>query len=152
MAILERIKRHQINFIGHETEQLIWPVNRSQALELLNYFCTYCLPLFGRFQDAMTHQGDSRWSLYHARISFALNSKILSPMEVVEAALSEFYKPETNEAQQISRGLSVRLLAGGNMFVVCIGSICPTTNPLTNCKRSCPCPTIFGLVIPRWPV
>ena len=114
--ILERIKRHQINFIGRETEQLIWPVNRSQALELLNYFCMYCLPLFGRFQDAMTRQGDSRWSLYHARISFALNSKILSPMEVIEAALSEFYKPETTVGTADIEGF-IRQIIGWREYV-----------------------------------
>jgi deoxyribodipyrimidine photolyase-related protein len=115
-AILERIKRHQINCIGHETEQLIWPINRSQALELLNYFCTYCLPLFGRFQDAMTRQGDSHWSLYHARISFALNSKLLSPMEVVETALSEFYKPETTVGTADIEGF-IRQIIGWREYV-----------------------------------
>ena len=39
----------------------------------------------------MTHQGKQRWSLYHARISFALNSKILHPSEVVQAALDRYY-------------------------------------------------------------
>jgi deoxyribodipyrimidine photolyase-related protein len=88
--ILQRIKFHQIATIGTSTESLLWPVNRQQSLELLQFFCDYCLPNFGRFQDAMTAQTDKRWSLYHSRISFALNSKILQPMEVVEAALKRF--------------------------------------------------------------
>ena len=70
--ILQRLKRHNIKTIGNISSQLIWPVTRQQALELLDYFCTHCLPLFGRFQDAMTHQGEKRWSLYHARISLCL--------------------------------------------------------------------------------
>ena len=90
--ILQRLKRHNIETTGNISSQLIWPVTRQQALELLDYFCTHCLPLFGRFQDAMTHQGEKRWSLYHARISFALNSKILHPSEVVQAALDRYYK------------------------------------------------------------
>lgn len=89
---LARIERHNINSIGTPKTTLIWPVNRQQALALLAYFCNHCLPLFGRFQDAMTRKSEHRWSLYHARISFALNSKMLHPMEVVEAALSQFEK------------------------------------------------------------
>ena len=90
-SILQRLKRHNIETIGNISSHLIWPVSRQQALELLDFFYTHCLPLFGRFQDAMTHQGKQRWSLYHARISFALNSKILHPSEVVQAALDRSY-------------------------------------------------------------
>ena len=90
-SILDRLKRHNIETIGNISTHLIWPVSRQQALELLDFFCTHCLPLFGRFQDAMTQQGKQRWSLYHARISFTLNSKILHPSEVVQAALDRFY-------------------------------------------------------------
>ena len=88
--ILQRIKAHNIATIGTATESLLWPVNRQQSLGLLQFFCDYCLPNFGRFQDAMTAQTDKRWSLYHSRISFALNSKMLHPMQVVEAALKRF--------------------------------------------------------------
>ena len=88
--ILQRIEAHNIDTLGTATESLLWPVNRQQSLELLDFFCQYCLPNFGRFQDAMTAQTDKRWSLYHSRISFAMNSKMLHPMEVVEAALKRF--------------------------------------------------------------
>ena len=88
--ILQRIKAHNIATIGTATESLLWPVNRQQSLQLVQFFCDYCLPNFGRFQDAMTAQTDKRWSLYHSRISFALNSKMLHPMQVVEAALKRF--------------------------------------------------------------
>jgi deoxyribodipyrimidine photolyase-related protein len=100
-AILERLKRHNIETIGTISTHLIWPVSRDQSLELLDFFCTHCLPLFGRFQDAMTHQGKQRWSLYHARISFALNSKILHPSEVVQAALDRYYS--ANESIEIAQ-------------------------------------------------
>ena len=93
---LQRIRKHHIKTIGRPAETLIWPINRSQALELLTYFCSHCLPLFGRFQDAMTTHGSNRWSLYHARISFALNSKLLHPLEVVEAALRKFEQPNSS--------------------------------------------------------
>ena len=88
--ILQRIEDHKIDTIGTTSESLLWPVNRQQSLQLVQFFCDYCLPNFGRFQDAMTAQTDKRWSLYHSRISFALNSKMLHPMQVVEAALKRF--------------------------------------------------------------
>lgn len=114
--LLDRIKRHNIKTIGNISSHLIWPVNRQQALELLDFFCTHCLPLFGRFQDAMTHQGKQRWSLYHARISFALNSKILHPSEVVQAALDRFYSADSSiELAQIEG--FVRQIIGWREYV-----------------------------------
>jgi len=62
----------------------IWPINRKQALQILNEFLDKRLPHFGTYQDAMTTES---WSLFHARISFALNTKMLGPMEVIEASL-----------------------------------------------------------------
>ena len=74
-------------FGGMAGNILRWPVSRSQALELMDYFIRHCLPWFGTFQDAMTvHSG----SLFHSRLSFALNSKMLSPLEVINAALSQW--------------------------------------------------------------
>ncbi|MAW23664.1 MAG: cryptochrome/photolyase family protein [Cellvibrionales bacterium TMED47] len=114
--LLDRIKRHNIKTIGNISSHLIWPVNRQQALELLDFFCTHCLPLFGRFQDAMTHQGKQRWSLYHARISFTLNSKILHPSEVVQAALDRFYSADSSiELAQIEG--FVRQIIGWREYV-----------------------------------
>ncbi|WP_418114011.1 cryptochrome/photolyase family protein [Vibrio scophthalmi] len=88
--VLQRLKRHNINTIGSIGDQLIWPINRSQSLSLLAYFCQICLPLFGRFQDAMTQEHNAKWSLYHSRLSFSLNSKLLSPAEVIDAALEAY--------------------------------------------------------------
>ncbi|MCC5487720.1 cryptochrome/photolyase family protein [Vibrio lentus] len=88
--ILKRIEHHQVQTIGEVGEQLLWPVNRAQSLSLLAHFCQVCLPLFGQFQDAMTTEHDSKWSLYHSRLSFSLNSKLLSPQEVIDAALSAY--------------------------------------------------------------
>ena len=98
---LERIERHNISSIGTSTSELLWPINHQQATELLHFFCQSCLPNFGRFQDAMTQHGDNRCSLYHSRISFALNSKILHPMEVIETALRYFDDNEQIDLAQI---------------------------------------------------
>lgn len=53
-------------------------------MQLMDYFMEYCLPLFGTFQDAMTPVS---WSVYHSRLSFALNAKLISPKEVINAAI-----------------------------------------------------------------
>ena len=93
--ILARLERHQIKTMGRAATSLLWPVNRQQAKELLDYFCRYGLPRFGQFQDAMTCQlnqleGDNQWSLYHSRLSFALNSKIISPKLVVDKVIAHY--------------------------------------------------------------
>lgn len=60
-----------------------WPVTRDQALQSLRRFIAQRLPLFGRYEDAMW-PGEP-W-LYHSHLSAALNLKLLSAREVVEAA------------------------------------------------------------------
>ncbi len=88
--VLKRLKRHNVETFGQADEYLRWPVTSQQAIELLDYFCEQGLPRFGQFQDAMTNQSEYAWSLYHSRVSFALNAKLLSPKEVIETALQAY--------------------------------------------------------------
>ena len=67
-----------------QAHQLIWPINRDQALVLLDHFVTRNLPAFGTYQDALL---STNWHLFHARLSFALNSKLIHPLEVIQAAV-----------------------------------------------------------------
>ena len=60
-----------------------WPVNRAQALAVLQDFIAHRLPLFGMYQDAMW-EGEV-W-LYHSHLASAMNLKLLGAREVVEAA------------------------------------------------------------------
>ena len=92
--ILRRIEKHKIKSLGLASESLLWPINQDQAMQLLHFFCQNCLPNFGRFQDAMTQHGESRWSLYHSRLSFALNSKLLHPIQVIETAIEYFQRSD----------------------------------------------------------
>ncbi|WP_299732943.1 cryptochrome/photolyase family protein [uncultured Endozoicomonas sp.] len=92
MAILKRLKRHKVRTIGSIGRELIWPVNRQESLKLLNHFCKHCLPYFGKFQDAMTDSSEHQWSLYHSRLSFSLNTKMLHPKQVIDKAIATWQK------------------------------------------------------------
>lgn len=80
--ILDQIKSAGITTIGSiDGEHFGWPISRSEALDTLDYFMEYLLPQFGKYQDAMTTRD---WSLFHSRLSFSLNLKVLSPKQVVD--------------------------------------------------------------------
>lgn len=98
--IVAEICKTDIKTIGTiDAENYVWPVNRKQSLELLDFFVTDCLSLFGSYQDAMT---PNEWSLYHSRISFSMNIKMISPKEVIEKAIAEWEKrPDEIEYNQL---------------------------------------------------
>jgi deoxyribodipyrimidine photolyase-related protein len=86
--IVSEIQKIDIKSIGNiDAENFVWPINRKQSLELLDFFATECLALFGSYQDAMT---PNEWSLYHARLSFSMNVKLISPLEVIQRAILEW--------------------------------------------------------------
>jgi deoxyribodipyrimidine photolyase-related protein len=88
--LVEVLKDLKIETIGKvDPENFIWPVSREESLDLLNFFIDKCLDNFGDYQDAMA-QGE--WSVYHSRLSFAMNSKMLSPLEVVQAVEDAWHK------------------------------------------------------------
>lgn len=86
--IEDEIKIANIKTIGTvDSLNFIWPINRFQSLQLLDFFVENCLLLFGTFQDAMA---PNEWSIYHSRISFSMNIKLLSPKEVVDKAIQVY--------------------------------------------------------------
>ena len=88
--IIDLLESKQVKTIGTvDPKNFVWPVTRAEGLELLDFFITECLTSFGAYQDAMTTKG---WSLFHSRISFALNSKLLSPKEVIDAVEDHWRK------------------------------------------------------------
>lgn len=64
-----------------------WPVTRAESLRLLRHFARYGLPLFGTYQDAMTQRD---WLLFHSRLSFSLNIKLISPREVLDVCIEQW--------------------------------------------------------------
>ncbi|MFO1369107.1 MAG: cryptochrome/photolyase family protein [Marinagarivorans sp.] len=87
-ALWQEINHAGVKTLGEpQAEAFPWPIRRSQAKAWLAHFCQQSLPQFGEFQDAMS---TASGTLFHAGISFALNIKLLHPMEVLQAALQEF--------------------------------------------------------------
>jgi deoxyribodipyrimidine photolyase-related protein len=83
-ALWQSIVESGVNSFGSpNASNIIWPLNRSEALDHLDTFIRQALPHFGDFQDAMSTQNPH---LFHSRVSFALNVKMLNPREVVDRA------------------------------------------------------------------
>ena len=66
-----------------------WPTSRKACMSLLEYFCKNLLPHFGDYQDAF-HTKER--FLFHSRLSFAMNTKMISPKEVIDAVLEQYYQ------------------------------------------------------------
>ena len=87
--IYELIQNQEIKTIGKvNPKAFIWVTTREEALQLLAFFVENCLENFGTFEDTMH---PSYWSIYHSRLSFSMNSKLLSPLEVINSAV-DFWK------------------------------------------------------------
>jgi len=93
------LERMQIQTIGSvDPKHFPWPKNRTESLELMHEFNAHLLPNFGRYQDAMTIRS---WSLFHSRLSFSLNTKMLHPLEVITSAIDAMHaNPELISIEQ----------------------------------------------------
>ena len=86
------IEDNGISTLGNvDARHFMWPLDRAESLELMKHFLDVCLPRFGDYQDAMSHE---YWSIYHSRLSFSLNLKMISPLELVEAAEKKWQSSE----------------------------------------------------------
>jgi deoxyribodipyrimidine photolyase-related protein len=72
-------------FAGHfgDLDSFALPVTRADALAALDHFIAYSLPDFGRYQDAMIAGQEY---LYHSALSLCMNTGMLGPLEVCQAA------------------------------------------------------------------
>ncbi|MGF1635599.1 MAG: cryptochrome/photolyase family protein [Cyclobacteriaceae bacterium] len=112
--IWKSIENADIDGIGEvDAEKFPWPVTRSEALELLNDFCQHLLPSFGKYQDAMLA---NQPFLYHSRLSFAMNVKLLHPKEVLDAAILAYHNAQgTIDIAQVEG--FVRQIAGWREYM-----------------------------------
>jgi len=91
-SIYQEIEDAGISTIGRvNPEQFIWPITRQESIALLKFFVSDCLPLFGKYQDAMH---EDHWSLYHSRLSYAINVKLLHPKEVIDSVLDQWHQDQ----------------------------------------------------------
>jgi deoxyribodipyrimidine photolyase-related protein len=86
-------------------------VDRPEALAYLHEFVAERLPTFGEYQDAMW-EGEHFGS--HSRLSALLNVKLLSPREVVDAALEAY---ETGSAPLNAAEGFIRQILGWREYV-----------------------------------
>ena len=83
-ALWKCIQAAGVQTMGEPQAQTFrWPLNRTEAIAQLDHFVAEGLPYFGDFQDAISAHN---WHLFHSLLSFALNTKMLHPREVVERA------------------------------------------------------------------
>ena len=98
--IHEMIKSANIKTIGIvDPLKFSWPISQEESHLLLQYFADHLLHNFGTYQDAMTIHS---WAVFHSRLSFSLNTKMLHPKEVIDAALHAWKKyPERISISQV---------------------------------------------------
>jgi deoxyribodipyrimidine photolyase-related protein len=112
--LLEVLKTQNIKTMGSlEGTILHWPTSRQSALLVLHHFCENLLPYFGQFQDMMSAQEPF---LFHSRLSFAMNVKLISPSEVCEAAIAAWQKNQAKISVAQVEGF-VRQVAGWREYV-----------------------------------
>lgn len=87
--LFEEIKSAEVNTFGNiDAQHFPWPTSYSECKKLLDYFCSKLLIYFGDYQDALHTQEKY---LFHSRLSFAMNSKMISPKEVVDSVVNYYY-------------------------------------------------------------
>jgi deoxyribodipyrimidine photolyase-related protein len=83
-ALWQTIEAAGVQTIGQpQAGAFRWPLHRAEALQQLDHFIAHGLPHFGDYQDAISQRS---WHLFHSLLSFALNTKMLHPREVVQRA------------------------------------------------------------------
>lgn len=84
--IVQVIQENGVKSFGNiDAKNFHWPTSRQESLQYLQYFHHNLLHNFGKYQDAM-HTDEP--FLFHSRLSFALNTKMLHPLEVIEKTIA----------------------------------------------------------------
>jgi deoxyribodipyrimidine photolyase-related protein len=113
-AITEKVKQLVEQHFPHAPGELAgfdYPVTRDQARAALGNFLDERLALFGPYQDAMS---EGQPYLFHSRLSSSLNLHLLTPREVINAAVQAY---EQHRAPLASVEGFVRQVLGWREFV-----------------------------------
>jgi deoxyribodipyrimidine photolyase-related protein len=88
--LITEIEKAKVTTFGKiNVSSFNWPTSRKECLEQLDFFCTDLLKYFGDYEDA-SHTDEK--FLFHSRLSFAMNSKMLSPKEVNDKIVAYYYE------------------------------------------------------------
>jgi len=84
--IVDLLAKHKVEAIGNiDVENFDLPTSREEALTLLKHFNEKRLVHFGDYQDALS---EKYWLGFHSRLSFAMNVKLITPLEVVQSSIA----------------------------------------------------------------
>jgi deoxyribodipyrimidine photolyase-related protein len=112
--IIKEIENAGVTTFGNVKENdFSWPTSRAESLTVLDYFCKNLLQNFGDFEDAM--HTDEKF-LFHSRLSFAMNSKMLSPKEVLDTVIAYYHENETEISLSQVEGF-VRQIFGWREYI-----------------------------------
>ncbi len=89
--VIELVNSKYKNHIG-STEIFFYATTRTEALEWLNQFIENYLPLFGKYEDAISIQYPF---LFHSLLSPYLNLGLLTPIECIQAAIQSYTKKKS---------------------------------------------------------
>lgn len=89
----EYIESHFENNFGN-LEQFNYPLTHAQAKQRLTHFLSHKLHHFGDYQDAITTRDPF---LFHSVLSSALNCGLLTPRQVVDAALERYHDSQGSD-------------------------------------------------------
>ncbi|MFN4079718.1 MAG: cryptochrome/photolyase family protein [Saprospiraceae bacterium] len=90
-----------------------WPLTREEGLQVLQDFNRLRLARFGDYQDAMSERD---WLLFHSRLSFSLNLKMISPAEVIQSAIAHWRRRPDQVSIAAVEGF-VRQIAGWREYM-----------------------------------
>ena len=89
-GLIQLIQSAGVKTIGNiDAKAFHWPTSYEESKATLDYFCKHLLIHFGDYQDAL--HTEQRF-LFHSRLSFSMNSKMLHPLEVVNTVIEYWQK------------------------------------------------------------
>ena len=91
-SLTKMLREEEVTTLGTiDSTSFSYPASRKEALLQLEYFNKNLLRYFGFYQDAMHTE---EVNLFHSRLSFALNTKMVTPLEIVQSVIDYYHQNE----------------------------------------------------------